>query len=905
MITQINWHKQDKEDVFDILKTNIEGLSEEEVQIRLKQDGFNELQEKKPDSYLFIFVRQFFNPLIYILLVAVVVMIVLSEYLDAGVVGIVLLLNALIGAFQEGKAQDTLLALKKMQPAESVALRDGREKVVPARELTVGDIVILNDGDQVPADCRILQSTNLLIDESALTGESTPVEKNSEVIKAEKIQIADMSNMVFKGTFIVRGHTRVVVVATGLKTEVGKISKELTGLDTAMPLKAKIDKLTKFIIAIVGGVIGVFFVIGVLYGYEVSEMFLVAVAVAVSVIPEGLPVVITLVLATGVWRMSKQNALVKKLQAVEALGQATLIAVDKTGTITKNELMVSHLFMAGNDYEVTGDGYNRDGEIKLNQTKLNFKKHPIILLMGRIATFCANAQTVYLEDKKVWKVTGDPTEAALLVLGEKLGFKKDDVESKEPLIAEIPFDSKLKYHATLHQTAEGDFATVVGAPEVVIEKAESIWAEGGSLALTEKAKEDLSEKVVQLSAQGLRVLAVSYNAQAGKNLNSDNLPPLTFLGLVGMQDVVRTEATSAILEAKEAGVKVVMITGDHRVTAEAIATSVGIFTAGDKVVEGWQLEETTEKDLPKLVEKATVFARVSPAHKMSIIKAFKSRGEVVAMTGDGVNDALPLVAADLGIAMGKIGTEVAKEAGDIILLDDNFSSITKAMEEGRAIYQTIKKVVLYLLSTGIGEMLAILGAVILGWPLPLLATQIIWLNFVTDGFLVVAFAAEPKEKDILQHSFSKSDSNLLDGLLLGRMFLMGSVMTLGTLFLFREYIDPNINYNILNNGELVKAWTISLTTLAVFQWFNVWNCRSENRSIFSQNPLSNLYLVGATVLVVGLHLAIVYIPFLQNIFHTTSLTLTEWLIILAVASSIVVVEEVRKLIVKYKNKMNF
>ena len=896
MITQINWHKQDKEDVFDILKTNIEGLSEEEVQIRLKQDGFNELQEKKPDSYLFIFVRQFFNPLIYILLVAVVVMIVLGEYLDAGVVGVVLILNALIGAFQEGKAQDTLLALKKMQPSESVALRDGREKVVPARELTVGDIVILNDGDQVPADCRILQSTNLLIDESALTGESTPVEKNSEVIKAEKIQIADMSNMVFKGTFIVRGHARVVVVATGLKTEVGKISKELTGLDTAMPLKAKIDKLTKFIIAIVGGVIGVFFVIGVLYGYEVSEMFLVAVAVAVSVIPEGLPVVITLVLATGVWRMSKQNALVKKLQAVEALGQATLIAVDKTGTITKNELMVSHLFIDDKDYEVTGDGYSRDGEIKLNETKIEFKKYPAILLMGRIATFCANAQTVYLEDKKVWKVTGDPTEAALLVLGEKLGFKKDNVESKEPLIAEIPFDSKLKYHATLHQTAGGDFATVVGAPEVVIEKAESIWAEGGSVALTEKEKEDLSEKVVQLSAQGLRVLAISYNAQAGKNLNSDNLPPLTFLGLVGMQDVVRTEATSAILEAKEAGVKVVMITGDHRVTAEAIATSVGIFTAGDKVVEGWQLEEATEKDLPKLVEKATVFARVSPAHKMSIIKAFKSRGEVVAMTGDGVNDALPLVAADLGIAMGKIGTEVAKEAGDIILLDDNFSSITKAMQEGRAIYQTIKKVVLYLLSTGIGEMLAILGAVILGWPLPLLATQIIWLNFVTDGFLVVAFAAEPKEKDILKHSFSKSDSNLLDRLLLGRMFLMGSVMTVGTLFLFRGYIDPSINYNILNNGELVKAWTISLTTLAVFQWFNVWNCRSENRSIFSQNPLSNLYLVGATVLVVGLHLAIVYIPVLQNIFHTTGLNLTEWLIILAVASSIIVVEEIRKLI---------
>jgi Ca2+-transporting ATPase len=443
--------------------------------------------------------------------------------------------------------------------------------------------------------------------------------------------------------------------------------------------------------------------------------------------------------------------------------------------------------------------------------------------------------------------------------------------------------------------------TVVGAPEVVIAKLSFLNKGGIITPITDQDREFLSEKVVQMSARGLRVLAASYNGQVGSALQEDALPPLTFAGFFGLQDVVRLEVKEAIKLAQKSNIKVVMITGDHRVTAEAIATSVGIFRTGDTVVEGVQLEDLSREELKKIVATATVFARVSPKHKLSIIEAFRARGEVVAMTGDGVNDALSLVAADLGVAMGQIGTEVAKEAADIILLDDNFSSIIAAVEEGRSIYRTIKKTIVYLLSTGIGEMLAIGGAVILGWPLPLLATQIIWLNFVTDGFLVVAFAAEPKDPDILSDSFTNKDASFITIESAGRMFLMGGVMMVGTLFLFSKYINLG-TVGDLSNEVLIKAWTISLTTLAVFQWFNVWNCRSDKKSIFTQNPFSNLYLVLATVVVISLHVAIIYLPFLQNIFKTTALSLNEWGLIIMVASSILVTEEIRKLIVRNVKK---
>ena len=889
-----NWYKLTPEAVLEVLHSKTQGLSLGEIESRLAQYGPNKLMEKKVDSYFIIFLKQFLNPLIYVLLIAVFVMMFLGEYIDSIVVAIVLVLNAVIGAFQEGKAQNTLNALKKMQPIESVVRRGGQEQIIPAENLVPGDIVIINDGDQVPADCRILEATNLLVDESALTGESTPVDKNSQLLLKDKVQIADMSNMIFKGTFIVRGLAQAIVVTTGINTEVGKISQELSSLSNSMPLKDKIDKLTKFIIGIAAVVIGLFFAIGIFYGYGLSEMFLVAVAVAVSVIPEGLPIVITLVLASGVWRMSKKNALVKKLQAVEALGQATIIAVDKTGTITKNELMVSSVYVDGAEYQVTGDGYNREGGVVFENGSLEEKN---ITLLAQIAIYCASAKTVFIEDKKIWRVTGDPTEASLLVFGEKLGFKKDIIEKTDPLVSEIPFSSDLKYHATLHKNKEANFVTVVGAPEVVIAKISFLNKSGSVVPITDQDREFLSEKVVQMSARGLRVLAASYNGQAESVLQEDVLPPLTFAGFFGLQDVVRLEVKEAIKLAQKSNIKVVMITGDHRVTAEAIATSVGIFRTGDTVVEGVQLEDLSREELKKIVATATVFARVSPKHKLSIIEAFRARGEVVAMTGDGVNDALSLVAADLGVAMGQIGTEVAKEAADIILLDDNFSSIIAAVEEGRSIYRTIKKTIVYLLSTGIGEMLAIGGAVILGWPLPLLATQIIWLNFVTDGFLVVAFAAEPKDSDILSDSFTNKDASFITPASVVRMFLMGGVMMAGTLFLFSKYINLGIAGD-LSNEVLVKAWTISLTTLAVFQWFNVWNCRSDKKSIFAQNPFSNLYLVLATMVVILLHMAIIYLPFLQNIFKTTALSLNEWGLIIVVASSILVVEEIRKLIVR-------
>lgn len=879
-----DWHSFSLEGVYKKLSTSESGLTKFGYEERLEKFGFNELPEQKPDSVFKIFFSQFKSPLIYILLLCSLTVIFLKEVVDGLIILGVIILNSIIGTIQEGRAQNTLLALKKFTETSATVLRDGKELIVSDRELVPGDVIVVQEGEKIPADARIIYSNNLKIDEASITGESVPIFKSANEVFDSSVPVHSQKNMLFKGTNIVSGHGKAVIVETGINTFVGKIAKQISAIDTEIPLKKDVKKLSNGIIAIVGVVSLLIFIFGILKGYDTTEIFITVVSLAVSVIPEGLPIVITLVLATGVWRMSKKNVLVKKLQAVEALGQASIIAVDKTGTITKNEMIVSKVFISDKTYEITGEGYDIKGEIFFDNNVVSPLNHADLMSLAKITTLASGAHVSFDEKQNIWKVSGDPTEAAMLIFGEKVGFKRDDLLNESNILSEIPFSFDLKYHAIVHKEENQKQLAVVGAPEVIF----------GLCKMSSKDKDKFNKKFIEMSQDGLRVLAVAYKQNFKLGLSTESVKALSFLGLVAMKDTIRHEAIEAVQKAKNAGIKVVMITGDHKITASAIAREAGIFSDGDEVLTGEELEKLSKKEIAKILPRVSVFARITPENKSKIINIYKNNGDVVAMTGDGVNDAPSLVAADLGVSMGKIGTEVAKEASDIVLMDDNFGSIVSGVEEGRGIYKTIKRVILYLFSTSAGEMLTIIVALfVLDLPLPILAVQIIWLNLVTDGFLDIALSMEPKSKNLLYGKFDKSKKSLVDKLMITRIIFMSLPMMLGTLYFFNQYFENDIE----------KAWTISLTVLAMFQWFNAWNCRSETKSVFVMNPFSNKYLIGATGIVVLLQIFAVYNPIMQTVLKTVPLSLNEWLIMLPVAVSVILFEEVRKL--GYRILLNF
>jgi P-type Ca2+ transporter type 2C len=876
----MNWYNQTVQYTLEYYKTSLSGLNKGEVTERLEEYGENKLPEGKPDGLFVIFLRQFSSPLIYILIGAAVAVLFLGERVDALIIMFVLLFNAIMGAVQEGKAQNTLRALKQFTKTTATVIRGGKEFIIPDTGLVPGDIMVLRDGQKIAADARVIISNGIKINEASLTGESMPVAKDDKSIDREEMPMGDQKNMVFKGTYVVAGAGKAVIVATGSETEIGKISQKVAEIDTEIPLKKDIRHLSRAIIVIAALTSSGLFIIGTQWlGFSLKEMFAVVVSLTVSFVPEGLPIVLTLVLANGVWRMSSRNALIKKLQAVEALGQANVIAVDKTGTITKNELVVKKVVVGGKTYSVTGDGYDSKGEVfafEKDEGKLIYPiNHPDLLLLGKAATYCSNADVAYSKEKKAWDVMGDPTEAAMLVFGEKIGLNKYKLEKESPLIFDSPFSYKKKYHGTIHKGEDNNFITIAGAPEVV-------------LKLSGVEDLEIYSLFHSLSREGLRVIAIS-GAESELDRFDDDLPPLAFIGFLAMQDAIRPEVKNAVAKAEGAGIQVVMITGDHAITAMAIAKEAGLAKEGDKAISGTDLEKLSDDDLSDIIEDIKVFARLTPDHKLRIINSYRKKGLIVAITGDGVNDAPSLVAADLGIAMGRIGTEVAKEASDIVLLDDNLSSIIDAVEEGRGIYRNIRKVILYLFSTNIGEVFTIAVAMFLGFPLPLLAAQIIWLNLVTDGFLDVALAMEPREKDLLTKSFRRPGERIVDGLMIQRILIMATAMFIGTLFLFKGYFAT----------DMTKALTMSLTTLAAFQWFNAYNVRSESVSIFKMKFFSNKYLIAATVLIIFLQVVAVYTPFFQKILHTSPLSLMEWGMIMAVASSIIFVEEFRKLIYRH------
>jgi len=887
---QANWYAKTVSDILTVFHSREHGLTKEEADERFQKYGRNCLPEGKVDNLAIIFLRQFQSPLIYILLVAAGIVFVMGEVVDASIIFAVLFFNAIIGTFQEGKAQNTLLALKKFTETSATVLRDGKELIVLDVEVMPGDIIILQEGEKVPADARIIFANTLKIDEASLTGESKPVVKTDTILPIDNLPVADQKNIVFKGTHVLSGNGTAVVVATGFSTEIGKIAQKIVAIDTDIPLKTNIRYLSRLIIIITFTTVSAVVVLGILSGKPIKEMLHTAVALSVSIIPEGLPVVMTLVLAIGVWRMSKHNVLVKRLQAVEALGQTKIIAVDKTGTLTRNEMIIQRMYVDGKIFEITGSGYEPKGDVYLNGKIIDPLNYPEIILSGRIAAFCANARLSFSEENKLWMIAGDPTEAAMLVFSKKIGFYHDTLEKEIPKVFELPFNYQKKYHATIHAVDGKNFLTVVGAPETVLELCKNVWHKDGIENLNEEKKKELELVFHNIAQGGLRVIVYAINTDVDQSINPDEVPSLTFVGFFGMNDALRGEVKEAVQRVRAADIRVVMITGDHRLTAQAIAKEADIWREGDNIITGEEIDKMSDDNLSKLLARTTVFARVTPEHKLRIIQAYRKQGEIVAMTGDGVNDAPSLVAADLGVAMGKIGTEVAKEASDIVLLDDNFASIVSAAEEGRSIYKTIKKVLTFLFSTSAGEVINITGALVLKWPIPLLPSQIIWLNFVTDGFLTAALAMEPKEEGLMQGNFERPKKWIVDGFMVKRMLLMAPIMGLGTLYLFSQYFE----------ADLTKGWTIALTTMAVFQWFNAWNCRSESKSIFQIKLFSNKYLVGATMIVIFLQLAAVYTPFLQKILHTTSLSLSEWFIIVSVASSIILVEEIRKFFYRRK-----
>lgn len=883
------WHSLGTKELEVELETSFaHGLTEREVANRLERFGANIIPDGKSETILSIFIRQFKSPLIYILLVASGIIFALKETTDAIIILVVLLFNAVVGSVQEGRATRTLSALKKFVKTNTTVLRDGKEIIIPDTEIVPGDVMFLIEGEKIAADARIIEANSLAIDESALTGESLPVTKSTSFLEPQKIPLINKKNIAFRGTNIVGGHGKAVVFGTGINSEIGKISQKIAGIDTEIPLRANIRYLSRVIVITVVSLSAFLFLFGIFVNQvPAREMFKTVVSLAVSIIPEGLPIIITLVLATGVWRMAKRNALVKKLQAVEALGQARIIAVDKTGTITKNEMIVRKVYAGGKIFEIGGFGYDPEGDIKFGGKSAVRANHEELILAGKIATLCSDARVIYIEKDKTWKISGDPTEAAMLVFGEKMGFGKDGLAEEMPLLGEIPFNHKIKFHAVSHKNDKKQFITIAGSPEVVINRSKNILELGKISPLTAEKKSSLLKTLHELSSEGLRIIGFAFKEEALREnliLNEKDTENVTFCGFYCIEDSIRPEVRESVDLARSAGVKIVMITGDYKVTAIAIGRQADIYRDGDEVITGEEFEKLTESEIDQKVEKTTIFAQVSPDDKMKIIESYRRRGEIIAMTGDGINDAPSLVAADLGVAMGKIGTEVAKEAADIVLLDDNFGTVVSAIEEGRSIYKTTKKVILYLFSTSLGELLTITVALFIKLPLPILAAQILWLNLVTDGFLDVALAMEPKEKDLLKRTFEHPSKYLIDKLSVKRMVVMAIPMMVGTLYLFTQ------NYQT----DLVKAWTISLTTLAVFQWLNAWNCKSEDRSIFKTNPLENKFLIAATFIVVILQIFALYNPFMQKILHTTPLSLADWVPIILISFSVIVVEEIRK-----------
>ncbi len=889
----MSWYQLSIKEIFHKLGTSENGLTDAEASQRLEEYGPNKLAEEEKISKLKILLHQFTSPLIYILLIAGLITIMLKEYIDSGVIFAVVILNAIIGYIQEYKAEESVRALKKMVVPKAKVLRDGKEKEINSEELVPGDIVLLASGAKVPADLRLIHTIELKIEEAMLTGESLPAEKSPNPIKEDNLTPGDQKNMAFMGTVVVNGRAKGVVVETGGNTVLGKIAREVkeVGIVKA-PLQEKIHGFAKAIGFIVLGASTMLFFIGLLIGETAKDMFMTAVAAAVATIPEGLPIVVTIAMAVGVARMARQNAIIRKLPAVETLGSTTVIGSDKTGTLTKNEMTVKLIYDGRHTYEVEGSGYEPRGEILYEGLPIKAKEMKHLMPVLRIGLLC-NESNLY-EEEGQYRVDGDPTEGALIVSAMKAGLKTEEEKEKYQQIAVIPFESERGYMATLHRHRGEKLIFVKGAPEKVLEMCSRSQVTG------QINKKEILRIAEDFAKEGLRVLAFAYKETA-EDLDTlthhDVKSGLIFAGLQGMIDPPRSEAIEAIEGCKKAGIRVVMITGDHAVTAKAIARKLGITNEKAEVLTGKEIEEMDDLELFEKVKTVSVYARVSPQHKLRIVGQLKKHGHIVAVTGDGVNDAPALKAAHIGVAMGRTGTDVAKEAADMVLTDDNFASIFNAVKEGRIVFDNIRKVTFFLIPTGVAAILSILGTVVIGMPIPYVPAQLLWINLVTNGLQDVALAFEPGEKGIIERPPRDPKEGIMSRILIERTIIVGLIISAGVVYNFAT---------ALNQGDTIeKARTVAVTTMVFFQFFQAWNSRSELQSIFHIKLLSNPFLFFSMIAAFLAQLSVIYVPALQWVFRTEPITPGEWLRILTVSATVVLVVEADKWLRRRKRRSRY
>ena len=867
------YHSMDVKEVFRELDASPDGLSDSEVKKRLEKYGLNQLKEEKKKSKWLLFLQQFKSFIVYVLIAATIISAVLGEWVDALVIFIILILNAVIGFFQEYKAENAIAALKKMTSLKTVVKRNGQKLIVDAAQVVPGDILLLETGMKLPADARLFEVDTLETQEAVLTGESMPVSKiNNKVGK--HLTLGDQKNMVFSGTIITKGRGKAIVVRTGMQSEIGKIAGFIQKEeDTKTPMQQKLEVLGKWLGIGTLIICAIVFLIGWLRGGEPLHMFMTAVSLAVAAIPEGLPAVITISLAIGVQKMIKKNVLVRKLPSIETLGCTTVICTDKTGTLTKNEMTVTKIFNNEEIIEVMGIGYAPKGQ---------FSKKPDALLL-KAGALCNNSALQY--EKEEWKIIGDPTEASLLTLARKAGLDETILRKQSKKLFELQFDSNRKMMTVIRQEGNKKLAYSKGAFQVVFEKCSKIRIDGKERSLTPKDKKKLAEMNDKLGGDALRVLAIAYRdvSKLKTYKDKDVEKDLVFLGLVGMIDPPREGVKEAIKLCKNAGIKVIMITGDCKITAAAIAKDLGIT---GKVIEGMEIEKI---NLDEEIEKIGIYARVNPEHKLQIVEAFTKKGEIVAMTGDGVNDAHALKKAHIGVAMGITGTDVSKEASDMILTDDKFTSIVAAVEEGRGIYNNNRKFINFMLSTNMGEVLLLFVAMLIGFRdpaglivVPLLAIQILWLNLVTDGMPAIALGVDPVSYDLMKQKPRNPKEHIINKNMASSILLLGVLIAAACLYIF--------NYG-LQFGD-ARARTLVLTLLVCLEISQIILIRGKYHTAF----LSNKWLWLAIFSSIGLQLAIIYTP-LNAIFKMVPLMGMDWIYIICLASGVYIIGELINIII--------
>ncbi|TLD71531.1 cation-transporting P-type ATPase [Phragmitibacter flavus] len=891
-----SWHEVPEPDVVRMLKSDATGgLTQGEVDERLREFGGNEMTAQKRMSEWKRFLLQFAQPLMYILLVASVVTLVLGEYVDSAVIFGVTFMNALVGFLQESKAEKAIEALSKMVLTEATVRRDGRKQRVNSVKLVPGDIVLLQSGDKVPADLRLLIVRNLQVDESALTGESVAVEKEVGVVEPGA-GIGDRKNLAFAGTLVTYGQAEGVVVATGNRTETGKIAGLIDGAaDLSTPLTRKIAEFSKLVLWVILGLAVLSFVIGVVRGEKAVDMFMAAVALAVGAIPEGLPAAVTITLAIGVSRMAKHRAIIRKLPAVESLGSTTIICSDKTGTLTENKMTVQQVFAGGKLFDVTGSGYETAGEVMMDGEIAAVDQHKALhetLLAGLL-----NNDSQIVRDDDQLKVEGDPTEGALIVAAQKLGLVPEDTHDAHPRLDVIPFESEHQFMATLHSRGEGEPRVIFkkGSVERLLERCTHGLGDDGKLAPVDV--EGVNAAVEQMAAKGMRVLAFARLevAHDHKELDHDHLKDgLTFLGLQGMIDPPRAEAILSVRKCREAGIQVKMITGDHALTARSIAMQLGLRGGGGGddeteliAVTGRELEKLSDDELAYVAERAAVFARVAPEQKLKLVKALQSRGHIVAMTGDGVNDAPALKQADIGVAMGITGTDVAKGAADMLLTDDNFASIQAAVEEGRSVFDNLTKFIIWTLPTNFGEATILLAAILLGTALPALPVQLLWINMVTAVLLGLMLVFEPKERDLMQRPPRDPKQPIITFPLFMRTGLVTLILLIGAFgaFLWEQEV---------RGKSVIEARTTVINVIVVVECFYLLNCRSLLHSMFFVGLWTNLAVYAGIAAMLGAQVLFTHSALMNRLFHSAPLDGTSWLYVFGVGVAAYCVVELEK-----------